>query len=81
MTNQEREYLTAKLLSGVTFFKYGGKRYKIINPTPSQMLLGDEIARESVENNRFKQLLSEEEAMRIFKSSRIRRISLWWSSK
>jgi len=62
MRNQEREYLTAKLLSGVTFFKYGGKRYKIINPTPSQMLLGDEIARESVENNRFKQLLSEEEA-------------------
>jgi hypothetical protein len=58
----EREAITAKLLSGITFFKFQGKRYKIINPNPEQMSLAEELAAEGCLAVSYKQLLSEEES-------------------
>jgi hypothetical protein len=62
MEAHERERLAIKLLSGITFFIFEEKRYKIINPTPEQLLLAEEIALEDSVRVSFKQLLSEEEA-------------------
>ena len=62
MEAHERDRLTAKLLSGITFFTFENKRYKIINPTPEYLLLAEEIALEQSIGASFKQLLSEEEA-------------------
>ena len=62
MQSFEREAITAKLLSGITFFKFQGKRYKIINPNPDQMGLAEEIASEGCLSVSYKQLLSEEES-------------------
>ena len=64
MEAHERDRLTAKLLSGITFFTFENKRYKIINPTPEYLLLAEEIALEQSIGASFKQLLSEEEAKR-----------------
>ena len=62
MESHERERLVAKLLSGITFFTFKKKRYKIINPTPEQLLLASEVSLEHSIDVSFKQLLSEEEA-------------------
>ena len=62
MEDHERERLAIKLLSGITFFTFKKKRYKIINPTPEQLLLAEEISLEDSVGVSFKQLLSEEEA-------------------
>ena len=62
MEAHERERLAIKLLSGITFFIFEEKRYKIINPTPEQLLLAEEIALAASIEVSFKQLLSEEEA-------------------
>ena len=62
MEDHERSRIAAKLLSGITFFTFEKKRYKIINPTPEQLLLSEEIALEHSIRASFKQLLSEEEA-------------------
>ena len=62
MEQYERDHFVAKLLSGATYFKAGSTRYKVINPNPDQILLGEEIASEAVMEADFKQLLSDEEA-------------------
>ena len=62
MESFEKEAITAKLLSGITFFKFEGKRYKIINPNPEQMSLAEELAAEGCLSASYKQLLSEEES-------------------
>jgi hypothetical protein len=62
MEAHEMERLAVKLLSGITFFTFEEKRYKIVNPTPEQLLLAEEIALENSFDVSFKQLLSEQEA-------------------
>ena len=62
MEQYERDHFVAKLLSGATYFKVDGTRYKIINPNPDQVLLGEEIALEAVMEVSFKQLLTDGEA-------------------
>ena len=62
MEQYERDHFVAKLLSGATYFKVDSTRYKIINPNPDQVLLGEEIASEAVMEVAFKQLLTDEGA-------------------
>ena len=71
MEAHERERIVAKLLSGITFFTFKEKRYKIINPTPEQLLLAEEIALEDSLSLSFKQLLSEEEAKQYLHNKKI----------
>ena len=75
MQSFEREAITAKLLSGITFFKFQGKRYKIINPNPDQMGLAEEIASEGCLSVSYKQLLSEEESKKFCEELLLKRKS------
>ena len=61
MEEHERTRLAIKLLSGITFFTFDKKRYKIVNPTPEQLLLAEEVALEESRGVSFQQLLSQEE--------------------
>ena len=74
MEVHEREHLVAKLLSGITFFTFNKKRYKIINPTPEQLLLASEISLENSVGVSFMQLLSEKEAKEYLNDKKIWKI-------
>ena len=67
----EREAITAKLLAGMTFFIFGGQRYKIINPNPEQLLLAEEIALEGCVSASYQQLLSDEESKKFLHDKNI----------
>jgi len=62
MKQQERDFLVAKLLSGIIYFKVKGDRYKIVPPTAEQKLLAEYISMEASSKLSFQQLLSEEDA-------------------
>lgn len=62
MHQQELDFLVAKLLSGITYFKVDEERYRIIPCTPEQRLLAEHIAMEASDKLSYDQLLSEEDA-------------------
>ena len=62
MHQQELDFLVAKLLSGIVYFKVDGERHKIIPATAEQKLLAEHIATEASDRLAYDQLLSEEDA-------------------
>ena len=61
MLDHERATVVEKLLSGVTFFRYSSKVYKIVNPTKEIRALGDFLATEASQELNFSQLITKEE--------------------
>jgi hypothetical protein len=61
MLDHERATVVEKLLSGVTFFRYSSKVYKIVNPTKEVRALGDFLATEASQELNFSQLITKEE--------------------
>ena len=61
MLDHERATVVEKLLSGVIFFRYDSKVYKIVNPTKEVRALGDFLANEASNDLNFSQLMTKEQ--------------------
>lgn len=61
MLDHQRATIVEKLLSGVTFFRYRSKIYKIINPTKEVRALADFLATEASQELNFSQLMTKEQ--------------------